>query len=300
MTDDKLKLIRTVRLLDKIPERNLTALAEFLKSISLSDGAILFEEGSKGDCLYFVSSGHIRISKRISGEAFKDLAIMGAGDCFGEMALIEDVARSARATASGPTSLFELHRQDLNTWLASHPELAMEFFAALVQEQSKRLRRSSTEVTLLYDLSSLLLERVPTVQELMAKVIEHVSPHLQGTWSSQAHLYNAFNDEMEFVCAAGEFDFKDAASKLPPPHEQRSLWLDDSTYYVSLPGLARPLGFLLFHCQETLVHDDRMETGRTLATVARLVSTALENIQFRTEETLRARLKKTMSNASGL
>ncbi|MBI4677405.1 MAG: cyclic nucleotide-binding domain-containing protein [Elusimicrobia bacterium] len=298
--DDKVKLIKSVRLLDGIPEKHLTALAEFLKSVSLDDGAALFEEGSKGDCLYFISSGQVRISKRVSGETFKDLAILGPGDCFGEMALIDDVARSARASAVGATSLFELHRQDLHTWLGSHPELAMEFFAALVQEQSKRLRRSSTEVALLYDLSNLLLERTPSPKDLLARVVDHVTPHLQGSWSSQAQLFNAYNDEMELVSSKGEADFAAVQDRLPPPGETRSVWVDDVTYYVSLPGPKHPLGFLLFRSQNPLTNDERNETGRTLATVAKLLSTALENIEFRTDELLRERLKKTLSHASGL
>ncbi|MBI5625344.1 MAG: cyclic nucleotide-binding domain-containing protein [Elusimicrobia bacterium] len=300
MTDDKVKLIKSVRLLNGIHEKHLTALAEFLKSVSLADGAVLFDEGSKGDCLYFISQGQIRISKRVSGENFKDLAILGPGDCFGEMALIDDVARSARAAAAGAATLFELRREDLHTWLGSHPELAMEFFAALVQEQSRRLRVTSTELTLLYDLSNILLDRVLSAKELLAKVVEHVTPHLQGAWVSQASLYNSYNEEMEFVAAMGECDLSSVREKLPAPSETRNAWVDDATYYVSLPGAKHPMGHLVFRSLNPLTEDDRSETGRTLATVAKLLSTALENIEFRTEESLRDRLKETMSHAPGL
>lgn len=297
--DDKVKLIKSVRLLDKIPEKHLTALAEFLKSVSLEEGAVLFEEGSKGDCLYFISSGQVRIAKRVSQDIYKDLAILGPGDCFGEMALIDDVTRSARASGVGPVGLFELRREDLHAWLGSHPELAMEFFAALVQEQSKRLRRSSNEVTLLFDLSNLLLERTLTGKELLAKVVEHATPHMQGSWSSQAYYFNSYNDEMEFVSAHGEADFGDIQDKVASMAETRRSWLDDTTYLVSLPGPKHPQGLLLYRSQNPLSEDDRSETGRTLATVAKLVGTAMENIEFRTEEALRQRLQKTLSNASG-
>ncbi|MBI5883291.1 MAG: cyclic nucleotide-binding domain-containing protein [Elusimicrobia bacterium] len=300
MMDDKVKLIKSVRLLDGIPEKHLTALAEFLRSVSLEDGAILFDEGSKGDCLYFISAGQVRISKRVSGETFKDLAIMGPGDCFGEMALIDDVVRSARATAVGAAGLFELRREDLHTWLGSHPELAMEFFAALVQEQSRRLRVTSTELALLYDLSNILLDRIPTAKELLVKVVEHVTPHLQGSWAAQSSLYNIYNQEMEFVSAKGTADFSGIRAKLPAPDETHSVWVDEATYYVSLPGAKHPLGFLLFRSQNALTDDSRSETGRTLATVAKLLSTALENIEFRTEDSLRDRLKQKLSNATGL
>ena len=100
---EKLQLLKSVRLLEAIPESQLATLGEFLAPVEFADGAVIFEEGSKGDSLYFVTGGRVRISKRVSAGELKDLAILGPGDCFGEMALVEDVARSAQAAAVGAT-----------------------------------------------------------------------------------------------------------------------------------------------------------------------------------------------------
>ncbi len=288
---DKLKLLKTLYLLEGIPKDQLETLGEFLNPVTFEDGKTVFAEGTKGDSLFFVSSGQIRISKQVKGQPPKDLAILGPGDCFGEMALIEDVPRSASATAFGKTVLFQLGRKDLNAWLKSHPDLAMGFFAEMVQVQSRRLRRTSSELTLLFDLSNLLLEPIASGKELLAAVIEHVIPHLQGTWSSAGYIYNQFNDEMDFAAGRGDFDFAALAGKLAPATETHNLWIDDTTYYVSLPGEKRPLGNLVFHSHSPLDKAARTETGRTLATMGRLIATALNNIDFRTEEILRARLK---------
>ena len=288
---EKLTLLKSVRLLDQIPERQLSTLGEFLTTVDFDDGAVIFEEGTKGDSLYFVTSGKVRISKRVSGAELKDLAILGPGDCFGEMALVEEVARSARAAAMGKTALFRLHREDMNRWLKSHPELAVDFFAELVQVLSYRLRRTSSELTLIFDLSSLLLEPIKTGQELLSKVLSRVVPHLEGSWSAAAHLYNMFNDEMDFVAGCGSWDFTQSQGKLPPVTETRNLWVEDHLYYVSLPGEKRPLGYLIFHSEALLKDEDRTEVGRTLTTVAQLVTSALENINFRMDQGLRERLK---------
>jgi CRP-like cAMP-binding protein len=295
---EQLKLLKSVRLLDQIPERQLAALAGFLRPVDLMDGAVIFEEGAKGDSLYFVTRGQVRISKKVSG-ASKDLAILGPGDCFGEMALVEEVARSAGASACGPTSLFQLGRSDMKRWLKEHPALAVDFFTELVLVQSKRLRRTSTELTLLFDLSNLLLENLSSGKELLAQVLDRLVPHLEGAWSASASLYNIFNEEMEPAAGLGSFDFAALASKLPPPTETRSVWIGPGTYYVSLPGAKRPLGFLVFHSEDALTEEERTELGRTLTTVARLLTSALENIEFRTEESLRARLK-TKSYGAGI
>jgi len=289
---EKLQLLRSVRLLDQIPEKQLCALGEFLSPVAAADGAVIFAEGAKGDSLYFVSSGRVRISKRVSAGELKDLAILGPGDCFGEMAMVDDVVRSAQAAAIGPTQLFRLGREDMNRWLKSHPELAVDFFAELVQVLSRRLRRTSNELTLIYDLSHMLLEPLDSGKALLSKVLAHVVPHLEGTWSAGAHLYNVFNDEMDFVAGCGPHDFAGEQGKLPPVKETRSIWLDDHVYYVSLPGEKRPHGYLIFHSEADLKDDQRTEVGRTLTTVAQLLTSALENINHRVEDGLRERLKQ--------
>lgn len=297
---DKLKLLKTLRLLDQIPEQNLESLAEFLSPVNFQDGAIVFQEGSAGDSLYFISTGHIRICKKISADNTKDLAILGPGDCFGEMAMIEDSPRSATAAAAGETVLFQLGRQDLNRWLKSRPDLAMDFFAEMVQEQSRRLRRTSNELALLFDLSTLFLENVPGEKEFLTRVVGHVLPHLQGTWSGSTSIYNVFNEEMDPVYSQGDFDFSSLQEKLPRAEEAQFRWLDGRTFYCSLPGEKRPLGFMVFHSDHVPSEEDRNDVGRTLTTVARLVSSALGNIQHRTEELLRTRLKATQSYGSRL
>jgi|GEM_PF-273636 len=289
---ERLQLLRSVRLLETIPESQLATLSEFLAPVDFADGAVIFAEGSTGDSLYFVTGGRVRISKRVSADEMKDLAILGPGDCFGEMALIDDVARSAQAAASGATALFRLHREDMNRWLKSHPELAVDFFAHLVQVLSRRLRRTSSELTLIYDLSHMLLEPWESGQALLAKVLGHVVPHLEGNWSAAAYLYNVFNDEMDFMAGCGPFDFAGIQGKLPPVQETRNIWIKDHVYYVSLPGAKRPHGYLIFHSEADLKDDQRTEIGRTLTTVAQFLSSALENIGHRVEEGLRERLKQ--------
>ena len=289
---EKLQLLKSVRLLEAIPESQLATLGEFLAPVEFADGAVIFEEGSKGDSLYFVTSGRVRISKRVTAGEMKDLAILGPGDCFGEMALIDDVARSAQAAAVGVAKVFRLHREDMDRWLKSHPELAVDFFAQLVQVLSRRLRRTSSELTLIYDLSHMLLEPWESGKALLAKVLGHVVPHLEGNWSAAAYLYNVFNDEMDLVAGCGPFDFAGVQGQLPPVKETRNIWIEEHVYYVSLPGEKRPHGYLIFHSEADLKDDQRTETGRTLTTVAQFLSTALENIGHRVEEGLRERLRQ--------
>ena len=84
---EKLQLLKAVRLLEAIPEGQLATLGEFLTPVEFADGAVIFEEGGKGDSLFFVTGGRVRISKRVAAGEMKDLAILGPGDC---LAMVTD------------------------------------------------------------------------------------------------------------------------------------------------------------------------------------------------------------------
>lgn len=291
---DKLQLLKSVRLLAGIPDEQLKKFGKYLRSETLADGKAVFEEGSPGESLYFISTGHIRIAKKLrsqEGETrYKELAILGPGECFGEMALIETVNRSADAIASGETVIFKLGRTDLDQWLKANPQLAVGFFAQLVHMLSGRLRASSTELTFLFDLSHLLLEQFPSPKELLDKVMARLMQYLEGGWSGGAYVYNQFNEEMDLIHTAGGFDEVKKTLKIPDS-PGRNQWLDNATYQVVFPGPARIMGFLVFHKNKVLGSEEKNEFARTLTMTARLITAALENIAFRTEESMRSRLK---------
>lgn len=300
---DKTQLLRSLKLLHGIPEDQLATLGEFLVARTLDDGAVVFEEGTKGSSLFFVTDGAVRIAKQLRSSeggtaSYKELALLGSGDCFGEMAIIDhDLPRSASAIASGPTVLFELDRDQLHRWLAAHPQLAIGFFSRLVAMLSGRLRRSSNELTLLFDLSNLLLEPFPNATAMFDKAMPRIMTYLEGDWVSGAYLYNQFNDEMDLVDTEG--DYAPVAEKLcVNPAASANSWLDASTYQVVFPGKKRAMGSIVFHRATPLDKDETNEAARTLTTTARLIAASLENIQWRSEDDMRARLKKNTQSGS--
>jgi len=295
---DKLTLLKSLKLFSRVPQEQLLQLEEFLKPLTLADGEAVFHEGSVGDSLYFIAEGRVRIAKLLPREGapseaplYKDLSILAPGDCFGEMALIESVTRSADALASGPTVLLRLGREDLDRWLAANPALALGFFAQLVQVISGRLRRSSDELALLFDLSQVLLEPFTIARDLLGRVLDRITPHMDGAWAAGAYAYNEFNDELELAATHDDFASVPEASKKAAA-EGRTGWLDDQTYVVSFPGPRHALGCFLFRRAAPLSEEERTELDRALTTTARLISTAIENISFRTEEGFRSRLNK--------
>jgi CRP-like cAMP-binding protein len=291
---EKLVLLKSLRLLERVPDAQLASLSAFLTPESLKDGQMVFDEGSKGDSLYFIASGRVAIRKKVlradGSPAYKDLALLAAGDCFGEMAIFEEsAARSARAEAQGATVLFTLERTKLQKWLESDSRLAVGFFTELTQTLSRRLRRSSNELALLFDLSAWLLEPIADARELLRKVLSHLVPHLDGGWTAAAFLYNEFNDEMELAATEGGLDAGESGVCVPDS-DRPAAWRDAKTFIVPLPGPRRLRGYLVFRSTAEPADAEKGEIARTLLTVAHLIGSALQNIDARVEASFRSRL----------
>jgi CRP-like cAMP-binding protein len=104
-------------------------------------GTTLFEEHEPGSRMYVIREGRVKIFRR-SGDNEMVLAILGPGDFFGEMALLENLPRSANAQTIENTKLIEVDAQTFGQMLRSSPEIAMRMMrrlAARVRELDLRL-----------------------------------------------------------------------------------------------------------------------------------------------------------------
>jgi len=293
---DRVALLRSLELFDQYSEERLRALSAYLEPLTFADGGEIFVEGAAADGMYFVASGRVRVTKRLADGSQKDLASLGAGDCFGEMALLDSIARSAGAYSVGATELLRLKRDDLQAWLSASPNDAMQFFAELVSVQSRRLRRTSAELALMYDLSTLLVEPATTAASLLERALGRVIPHLEGGWSACAYAYNPYNDEMDPAGAAGAEPFGPEAAATPAKSAPEQAWEGDRMLVLVLRSPTKLLATLRLRSAAALDEGRRIEASRALSAVARLLTSALENLDFRADEALRRRLQ-TRNNA---
>jgi CRP-like cAMP-binding protein len=287
---DRVKLLRSLALFAALPEATLKSLSERLEPLAIEDGKAFIVEGAPSDGLYYILSGRVRVAKRLGEGGEKDIAFAGPGETLGEMELLGDGIRSAGAYASGRVELLRLNSADLKAWLETDPAVASRFYGGLAAALSGRLRRTSDEVALLSDLSQLLVTPQATPAGLLTHALERVTPHLQGAWSSEARAYNQFENEMDLVAHHGEPIVKDASEPAPKAPADAS-WTDERTLLLVLSGPKRPLGQLRFRAAGPLSDSQRSEAVRTLSAVAKLLASALENIEFRTDEALRERLR---------
>lgn len=106
----------------------------------------VFREGEIGDKLYLILSGKVRISRTLPGMGEEALAILGAGEAFGEMSLIDDVPRSADARVHEKARLAVITREAFEDLLFLHKDLAYEILWNFIKTLSGRLREANDKM----------------------------------------------------------------------------------------------------------------------------------------------------------
>ncbi len=109
----------------------------------LEQGEVLFDEGEKGDVMYLIREGKIKITKG-KDEDEKVLAIMKEGDFFGEMAIIDGSPRSAGAIAASTVSLLVIDKETFKSKIKENP--LIEY---VLETLSRRLRTTDEQIRLL-------------------------------------------------------------------------------------------------------------------------------------------------------
>jgi CRP-like cAMP-binding protein len=278
---EKLRLLKSNTLLKNMSDRTIQGLAEFLKPRNISDGTIVFEEGSRGMSMYFVARGRIRIYKNTLSGSRRELAVVGPGEFFGEMALVDEVPRSASTEAIGLCLLFELYIGDLRRWVKNSAPQALQFFSELTNVLAKRLRKTSRDLTLHFDLSNLLGDHRKTPTEFVHEALERVLSHLDGAWSAAACVAIDGKTSVVQVPSKGGYDFKCLASDSVIDKIAGGCWLDDQTFRVGLNRNGMTLGSLLFRSPVSLALAERDDVSLTLNAACGPITTGLEIISLR-------------------
>jgi CRP-like cAMP-binding protein len=104
-------------------------------------GTVLFQEGDRGEQMYVIREGKVAIVKRIADSEIT-LAVLGPGEFFGEMALLEGLPRSAGATVLEDATLVEVDQQSFETLIRKNAEVALR----LLRRLSSRLREADRQI----------------------------------------------------------------------------------------------------------------------------------------------------------
>jgi CRP/FNR family transcriptional regulator, cyclic AMP receptor protein len=134
--------LATVPLLGQIPPEELKRFAEVTRDKQYPKGSVILFEDDPGDSLYIVREGRVKVV--LVGEDGREviLGVLGVGEHFGELSLIDDQPRSAHVIAMEDSLLLVLRRDDFRRRVEANPAVAW----ALLSELSRRLRRADGKI----------------------------------------------------------------------------------------------------------------------------------------------------------
>jgi CRP/FNR family cyclic AMP-dependent transcriptional regulator len=134
---------------DGLTREALALIAKATTEESHATGTKIFQYGDAGDKLFILLDGKVRISRELAGMGEEALAVLGPGEVFGEMSLIDEAPRSADARVHERCRLLVITKEEFDDLLFLHKDLAYEVLWNCVRILSARLRETNDKLTFL-------------------------------------------------------------------------------------------------------------------------------------------------------
>ncbi len=128
---DHFQFLRKVYFFRDLPDEELHRVGARCKEVVYETGDTVFTEGSRGDRFYIVLDGQVEVWKDTDGLPDSLLAVHGSGHLFGEMALVDDLPRSATVRVRDRARLLYLTREEFRSAIQNSPGMALSVLRAL-------------------------------------------------------------------------------------------------------------------------------------------------------------------------
>ena len=136
----RLQALGSLRLFIDLSPRELGILAGFMHDRRYQRDEVVFDEGEEGQAIYFILAGEVAIVH--ADDVARPIAVLGAGDFFGELALLDDSPRTAQARAASDCEIVVLFRGDFLGLMQAHAQIASKIALQLARHLGSRLRAS--------------------------------------------------------------------------------------------------------------------------------------------------------------
>jgi CRP-like cAMP-binding protein len=142
-TDNTVRALTSVPLFANLPPAVVDAIAAKVRRRRYGDGEVIFHEGDPGRSLCVIETGRVKIVSVSEQGQEALLAVMGPGEFFGELALFDDMPRSADVVAMELTQTLNLAREDFFAIIDRFPAVSRQIFSVLAAQ----IRRLTNEVS---------------------------------------------------------------------------------------------------------------------------------------------------------
>jgi CRP/FNR family transcriptional regulator, cyclic AMP receptor protein len=151
MKDAITELLAMFSFFDSLDEKDLSLISRHLHITELEPGKILFKEGDKGDCVYFVLDGELDVLKEaVSGrKAGLDRVMITTlikGKSIGEMSVIDRTPRSATVEARTKATLVGMTLEGFDFICEEHPRIGIKILKGISRLLSMNMRKTSSRL----------------------------------------------------------------------------------------------------------------------------------------------------------
>lgn len=145
-------VLREIPLFATLSNQSLESLRACSSVEHVDEGALIFSEGQRGDRMYVVLQGAVKLVRQIEGVGEEMLAVSRKGDYFGELSVLDHSPRSADARSNEPSQLLTIRKAQLEELMFHDPDFTREFLWVLVQHLTVRLRENNEKLRAVYQM----------------------------------------------------------------------------------------------------------------------------------------------------
>jgi CRP-like cAMP-binding protein len=139
---NKTDLLQTVPIFSELSQNDINKISDRMVTRSYNKGQVILLEEATGETFFVIASGSVKITRLSDDGREVILAILGEGDFFGEMSLLDGVGRSANVISLENSEVLTLSRNDFLEILETFPKIAI----SLLEELTMRLRKSDQHI----------------------------------------------------------------------------------------------------------------------------------------------------------
>ncbi len=147
--NERVEQLQKISLFEGLKPQALDLIGRIATEEAHTSGTKIFQHGDAGDKLYLILEGRVRISREVAGMGEEALAILGPGEIFGEMALLDESPRSADARVHERCRVLAIPKDAFDDLLFLHKDLAYEVLWSFVRMLVGRLRDTTDKLTFL-------------------------------------------------------------------------------------------------------------------------------------------------------
>ncbi|MDF1579218.1 MAG: cyclic nucleotide-binding domain-containing protein [Desulfuromonadales bacterium] len=134
--------IRSCKLFDGLDDRELETLQLLFTEHQMGEGKTVFVENMAAESLYLITRGTVAVFKMLAEGEEKTLAVLGAGELFGEMALFDNTPRAATARVAESATILSIKKSSFDAFCQNNPAVALKLLRNIVKIFCAQLRET--------------------------------------------------------------------------------------------------------------------------------------------------------------